>query len=72
MPQFDIVTFFIQTICLTFFFFLFYFSYIKFVLHPLFKVLAMRKKIYKMSVTLNSKIKKTALTNAIYSEIFKL
>ena len=32
----------------------------------------MRKKIYKMSVTLNSKIKKTALTNAIYSEIFKL
>jgi len=36
-----------------------------------FKVLALRKKIYKMSVNLNSKIKKNVLSNAIYSEILK-
>ena len=71
MPQFDLVTFFVQTLWFTFFFFLFYFSYIKFILHPMFKVLSMRNKIYKMSLNLNSKIKKNVLSNAIYSEIFK-
>lgn len=71
MPQFDLVTFFIQTFWFTVFFFLFYFSYIKFILHPVFKVLNLRKKIYNMSANLNSKIKKTALSNAIYSEILK-
>jgi len=71
MPQFDIITFFVQTVWFTVFFFLFYFSYIKFILNPVFKVLALRKKIYKMSVNLNSKIKKNVLSNAIYSEILK-
>lgn len=37
----------------------------------MFKVLSMRNKIYKMSLNLNSKIKKNVLSNAIYSEIFK-
>lgn len=71
MPQFDIYTFFVQTIWFTAFFWLFYFSYMKFILHPVFKVLNLRKKIYKMSASLNSKIKKNAVSTAIYAEVLK-
>jgi len=71
MPQFDIFTFFIQTIGFTLFFFLFYMSYLKFMLHPIFLALNIRTKISNMALSLNAKTKKNALFNVILASSLK-
>lgn len=71
MPQFDIFTFFIQTVWFTLFFFIFYMSYLKFMLHPLFLALNIRTKIANMTSSLTAKTKKTALFNAILASSIK-
>jgi hypothetical protein len=69
MPQFDIMTFFVQTISFSLFFLCFYFFYIKFILHPTFLAINNRAKISKISLIV--KMNKTLIGNQFYSRIVK-